>query len=171
MINRKLLHSVPFIYGKWVNSWKRYIATWICWRLSSRENVVLRGSRQKSCSMSKWVISRDGVGCHTSDTRLKIQSPSYVSISGPPRQLTNRSNTVYTEQCMCEMHTSRHIYPYSATVKEEHVHSYLCDISNSDDVQINDSESQCQRTQHKAHNWLIWCMTGDTMFSGKFPNI
>lgn len=149
MINRKLLHSVPFIYGKWVNSWKRYVAP-----------------GRRVVAWVNEVISRDGVGCHTSDTRLKIQSPSYVSISGPPRQLTNRSNTVYTEQCMCEMHTSRHIYPYSATVKEEHVHSYLCDISNSDDVQINDSESQCQRTQHKAHNralqWLI-CVLADLM--------
>lgn len=64
-------------------------------------NAVFSGLRQRSLVV--WVnevISRDAVGCHMSDTKLRIQSPSHVSISGPPRQLANRSNTqVYAKQC------------------------------------------------------------------------
>lgn len=69
-----------------------------CWQKSQNENVVLCGPRQRSpVAWVNEVISRDGVSCHTSGTGFRIQSPSHASITGPPRQLTCRSNTVYSE--------------------------------------------------------------------------
>lgn len=69
-----------------------------CWQKSQYENVVLCGPRQRSpVAWVNEVISRDGVSCHTSGTWFRIQSPSHASITGPPRQLTRRSNTVYIE--------------------------------------------------------------------------
>lgn len=57
------------------------------------ENVVLCGPRQRSpVAWVNEVISRDGVSCHTLGAGLRVQSPSHVSIRGPPRQFTNRSN-------------------------------------------------------------------------------
>lgn len=69
-----------------------------CWQKSQYENVVLCGPRQRSpVAWVNEVISRDGVSCHTSGTGFRIQSPSQASITGPPRQLTRRSNTVLSE--------------------------------------------------------------------------
>lgn len=69
-----------------------------CWQKSQYENVVLCGPRQRSpVAWVNEVISRDGVSCHTSGTGFRIQSPSQASITGPPRQLTRRSNTVFSE--------------------------------------------------------------------------
>lgn len=75
-----------------IEMWKR--KDWALQKKSQYENVVLCGPRRRSpVAWVNEVISRDGVSCHTSGTGLKIQSPSHVSITGPPRQLTNRSNT------------------------------------------------------------------------------
>lgn len=69
-----------------------------CWQKSQNENVVLCGPRQRSpVAWVNEVISRDGVSCHTSGTGFRIQSPSQASITGPPRQLTCRSNIVYSK--------------------------------------------------------------------------
>lgn len=60
------------------------------------ENVVLCGPRQRSpVAWVNEVISRDGVSCHTLGAGLRVQSPSHVSIRGPPRQFTNRSNMAH----------------------------------------------------------------------------
>lgn len=68
------------------------------WQKSQYENVVLCGPRQRSpVAWVNEVISRDGVSCHTSGTGFRIQSPSHASITGPPRQLTRRSNIVSSE--------------------------------------------------------------------------
>lgn len=155
-----------------VKSWQE------CRRLSLRKcSIGALGLRRPVVGVNE-VISRDGVGCHTSGSGLRIQSSSRVSIKGPPRQLTNRSDTVYDEsgsQCMtvglwlththtgvCQGLTTDRWWRWRANTL-----SYLCDTSG--DPQINDSPTMSRRTLH--HNvsvfynglylfrW-IWCMSG-----------
>lgn len=59
------------------------------------EDAAIRGLRRRRPAAGvNEVISRDGVGCHMSDTGLRIQSLPRVSVIRPPRQSTNRSNAV-----------------------------------------------------------------------------
>lgn len=80
------------------------------------------------------MISRDGVSCHTLGNGLRIQSPFHVSIMGPPRQLTNRSNTVYDEPgksttvvLQSNLHAGVQIENNASALN---MHSYFCDISS-----------------------------------------
>lgn len=115
MIPWARLHWLNLKYRKGVKSWKNARQRERCsistatdvWKQKDCENgrkkkktqnVVLCAPRQRSpVAWVNEVISRDGVSCHTLGNGLRIQSPSHVSIMGPPRQLTNRSNTVYDE--------------------------------------------------------------------------